>query len=143
MRSQSHFVLWKILSDFGLLAAVATAFLSHIDRIDRMYMVPARNNVPRTARPAANPPSFDWYKVISDWFPSSGPPPRRRIVSSYFSRTHPWYPTPNNIKQSVTVIRSTGLSKSNGDRNDSAWMSPVSRWMCLGKARNESPMPNL
>jgi hypothetical protein len=41
------------------------------------------------------------------------------------------------------MIRSTGLSKSNGVGVGSAGMLPVSRWMFLGKMRNESPMPNV
>jgi hypothetical protein len=143
MRSQSHFVLWKILSDVGLLAVVTDDSLSHINQIDRMFMVPARNSVPRTARPVTNPPSSDRYEVISDWIPLSGPPLRRRIVSSFVAITHPWYPTSNNTETSVAMIRSTGSSKSNGDGVDSAGMSPVNRWRCLGKARSESPMPDV
>jgi hypothetical protein len=69
-------VLWNILSDFGRVAAVTADSLSHINLIDLMFKVPARNSVPRTARPARNPPSSDRYDVISDWIPSSGPPPR-------------------------------------------------------------------
>jgi hypothetical protein len=49
MRSQSHFVLWKILLDFGLLAAVTDNSSWHKNRTDRIFMVPARKNVPRTA----------------------------------------------------------------------------------------------
>jgi hypothetical protein len=68
-------VLWNILSDFGRLAAVTADLLSHINLIDRMFKAPERNSVPRTARPATSPPSSDRYDVISDWIPSSGPPP--------------------------------------------------------------------
>jgi hypothetical protein len=39
------------------------------------------------------------------------------------------------------MIRSTGSSISNGGGVGSAGMSPVGRWMCLGRARNESPLP--
>jgi hypothetical protein len=137
------FCIMEVLLDVGLLAAVTADLLSHINRIDRMFMVPARNSAPRTARPATNPPSSDWYEVISDWIPSSGPPPRRSIVSSFVARTHPWYSTPNNTEPLVAIIRSTGLSKSNGDGVDSAGMSPVIHWMCLDKAMNESPMPDV
>jgi hypothetical protein len=52
-------VLWKILSDFGLLDAVTADSLSHINLIDPMFMAPERNSVPRTARPATSPPSSD------------------------------------------------------------------------------------
>jgi hypothetical protein len=75
MRSQLYFVLWKILSDVGLLAAVTDDSVSHKNRTYCICMVPARNNVPRTASPATSPPSSDRYEVISDWIPSSGPPP--------------------------------------------------------------------
>jgi hypothetical protein len=136
MRSQSRFVLWNILSDFGLLAAVTDDSLSHINLIDRMFKVPDRNSVPRTARPATNQSSSDRYDVISDWIPSSGPPPRRRIVSYFVAKTQPWYPTPNSTDPSVAMIRSTGSSRSNGGGVGSAGMLPVSRWMCLGRARN-------
>jgi hypothetical protein len=120
---------------FGLLDAVTDDSLLHINRIDRMFMVP-RNSLPRTVRPAANPPSSDSYEVISDCIPSSGPPPRRRIVSYFFARNHQWYPTPNITEPSVVIIRSTGSLKSNGDGVDSAGMSPINFWMCLGKERN-------
>jgi hypothetical protein len=82
-------VLWNILSDFGLLAAVTADLLSHINLIDRMFKVPDRNSVPRTARPTTNPLSLDQYDVINDWIPSSGPPPWRRIVSSFVAKTQP------------------------------------------------------
>jgi hypothetical protein len=141
MRSQSHLVLWNILLDVGPLAEVTADLLWHINIIDRMFMVPERNSVPRTARPATIPPSSDRYDFIRDWIPSSGPPPRRRIVSSFVARTQPWYPTPNSTDPLVAMIRSTGPSKSNGVGVGSAGMSPVSRWMCRGKAKNESPMP--
>jgi hypothetical protein len=143
MRSQSYFVSLKILSDFGILATVTADSLSHVNRIDRMFMVPALNSVPRTARPATNPPSSDRYQVISDWIPLSDPPPWRRNVSSFVARTHPCYPTPTNTEPSVEMIRSTGSLKSNGDGVGSAGMSPDNRWMCLGKAMNESTMPDV
>jgi hypothetical protein len=76
-------------------------------------MVPAWNNVPRTSSPATRPTSYDRYEVISDWILSSGPPPRRIIVSSFFARNYPWYPTPNSTDPYVLIIRSTGSSKSN------------------------------
>jgi hypothetical protein len=82
-------VLWKILSDVGLLAVVTADSLSHINLIDRMFMAPERNSVPRTARPATSPPSSDRYDVISDCIPSSGHSPRRRIVSSLVAKTQP------------------------------------------------------
>jgi hypothetical protein len=75
MRFQLHFVLWKILLVFGLLAEVTADLLLHKDCTDRIFMVPARNTVPRTASPATRPPSFDRYEVISNWIPSSGSPP--------------------------------------------------------------------
>jgi hypothetical protein len=108
-----------------------------------MFMAPERNSVPRTVRPATSPPSLDQYDVISEWIPSSGPPPRRRIVSSLVARTQPWYPTPNSTDPSVAMIRSTGSSKSNGGGVVSAGISPVSCWMCLVNAINESPMPKV
>jgi hypothetical protein len=120
-------VLWNILSDFGLLAAVTADLLSHINLIDHMFKVPDRNSVPRTVRPATNPPSSDRYDVISDWIPSSGPSPQRKIVYSFGAKTHPLYPTPNSTDPSVAMIRSTGASKSNGVGVGSAGMSPVSR----------------
>jgi hypothetical protein len=92
-----------------------------------MFEVPDRNSVPRTARPATNPPSLDRYDVISDWIPSSGPPPRRRIVSSFVANTQPWYPTPNSTYPLVEMIRYTGSLKSNGAGVGSAEMLPVSR----------------
>jgi hypothetical protein len=113
-------------SDFGRLAAVTADLLSHINLIDRMFMVPERNSVPRTARPATNPPSSDRYDVISDWIPSSGPPPRRRIVSSFVAKTQPWYPTPNSNDPSVAMIRYAGSSKSNCVGVGSSGMLPVS-----------------
>jgi hypothetical protein len=58
---------------FGLLPAVTADSLSHIDQIDRMFMAPERNSVPRTARTATSPPSSDRYDVISDCISSSGP----------------------------------------------------------------------
>jgi hypothetical protein len=82
-------VLWKILSDFGLLAEVTADSLSHLNLIDRMFMAPEQNSVPINARPATSPPSSDRYDVISDFIPSSGPPPRRRIVSSLVAKTQP------------------------------------------------------
>jgi hypothetical protein len=127
MRPQSHIVLWNILSDFGLLAAVTADSLSHINLIDRMCKVPERNSVPRTARPATSPPSSDRYDVISDWIPSSGPPPWRRIVYSFVAKTQPCYPTPNSTDPSVAMTKSAGSSKSNGIGVGSAGMSPVSR----------------
>jgi hypothetical protein len=99
-----------------------------------MFMAPERNSVPRTVRPATSPPSSDRYDVISDCIPSSYPPPRRRIVSSLVAKTQPWYPTPKSTYPSVAMIRSTGLSGSNGGGVGSDGMSPVSRWMCLGKS---------
>jgi hypothetical protein len=108
MRSQSHFVLWKILSVFGLLAAVTADSLLHKNHTDCLFMVPAQNNVPRTASPATRPPSSDRYEVIRHWLPSFGPPPRRKIVLSFVARTHPWYPTPNSTDPYVAMIRSTG-----------------------------------
>jgi hypothetical protein len=85
-------VLWNILSDFGLLAAVTDDSLSYINLIDRMFKVPDRNSVPRTVRPATNPPSSDRYDVISYWIPLSGPPPQRRIFYSFVAKTHPCIP---------------------------------------------------
>jgi hypothetical protein len=126
MRFRSHFVLWKILLDLGLLAAVTADSLSHKNLTDRLWMIPVRNNVPQTASPATSPPSSDQYEVISDWIPSSGPPPRRRIVTYFVARTHLWYPTPNSTDPYVAMIRSTGSSKSNGSGVGSAGMSPVS-----------------
>jgi hypothetical protein len=69
MRSQSHFVFWKILSVFGLLAAITADSLSHNDHTDHICMVPARNNAPRTASPGTRPPSSNLYEVIIDWIP--------------------------------------------------------------------------
>jgi hypothetical protein len=92
-----------------------------------IIIVPERNSVRRTVRPANSPPSSDRYDVINDWIPSSGPPPRRRIFSSLVDKTQPWYPTPNSTDQSVAMIRSTGSSKSNGVGVGSAGISPVSR----------------
>jgi hypothetical protein len=136
-------VLWNILSDFGRLAALTADSLSHINLIDRMFKVSERNSVPRTARPATSPPSSDRYDVISDWILSSGPPPRRRIVSSFVANTQPWYPNTNSTHPSVAMIKYAGSSKSNVVGVGSAGMSPVSRWMCLGKARKKSPMPDV
>jgi hypothetical protein len=135
-------VLWNILSDFGRLAAVTADSLSHINLIDRMFKVPERNSVPRTATPATSPPSSDRYDVISDWIPSSDPPPRRRIVSYFVAKTHPWYPTPNSTT-SVEMIKSDGSSKSNGVGVGSAGISLVSHGMCLGKAKHDRPMPDV
>jgi hypothetical protein len=120
-------VLWNILSDAGRLDAVTADSLSHINLIDRMFKVPERNSVPRTARPATSPPSSDQYNVISDWIPSSGPPPRRRIVYSFVAKTQSWYPTPNSTDPLVAMIKSAGSSKSNSVDVGSAGMSPVSR----------------
>jgi hypothetical protein len=108
-----------------------------------MFMAPERNSVPRNARPATSPPSSDRYDVINDCIPSSGPPPLRRIVSSLVAKTQPWYPTPKSTDPSVAMIRSTGLSRSNGVGVGSAVMLPVSRWMYLGRARNQIPMPEV
>jgi hypothetical protein len=143
MRSHLHFVLWKILSVFGLLAAVTDDSLSHKNRIDHICMVPARNYVPRNASPATRPPSSDRYEAISNWIPLSGPPPQRRIVLSFIERTHPCYPTPNSTDICVALIRSTGSSKSkcSGIGNDG--MSPVILRMCRGRDRNDSPMPDV
>jgi hypothetical protein len=129
--------------DFGLLAAVTADSLSYINLIDCMFKAPEQNSVPRTVRPATSPPSSDRYDVINDCIPSSGPPPLRRIVSSLVAKTHPWYPTPKSTDPSVAMIRSTGSSRSNGGGVGSAGMSPVSCWMFLGRARNESPMPEV
>jgi hypothetical protein len=126
MRSQSYFVLWKILLDVGILATVTADSLWRKNRTDRIFMVPGQNNVPRTDSTATYPPSSNWYEVISDWIPSSGPPPRRRIVSFFVNRTHHWYPTPDSTDPSVAMIRSTGSSKSNGSGVGSDGMSPVS-----------------
>jgi hypothetical protein len=120
-------VLWKILSDVGRLAAVTADSLSHIDLIGRIFKAPERNSVPRTARPATSPPSSDRYDVINDCIPSSGPPPRRRIDYSLVDKTHPWYLTPNSTDPSVSMIRSTGSSKSNGVGLGSAGMLTVTR----------------
>jgi hypothetical protein len=90
MRSQSHLVLWNILSDFGLLATVTSDSLSHINLIDRMFKAPERNSVPRTARPATGPPSSDRCDAINDCIPSSGPPPLRKIFSSLVAKIQPW-----------------------------------------------------
>jgi hypothetical protein len=120
-------VLWKTLSDVGLLAALTANSLSHINLIDRMFMAPDRNSVPRTARPATSPQNSDRYDGISDWIPSSCPPPRRRIVSSLVAKTQPWYPTPKSTDPSIAMIRYNGSSKSNGGGVGSDGMSPVSR----------------
>jgi hypothetical protein len=104
MRSQLHFLVWKILSGFGLLAAVTADSLSHKKCTDHIFMIPASNNVPSTASPANSPPSSDRYEVISDWIPSSCPPPRRRIVSSFAARTHQLYPTPNSTDPSGPLV---------------------------------------
>jgi hypothetical protein len=96
--------------------------LSHDNHTDHIFMVPARNNAPRTSSPATSPPSSDQYEVISDWIPSSGPPPRRSIVSYFVATTHLWCPTPNITDPSVVMIRSTGSSKLNGS---DAGMSPA------------------
>jgi hypothetical protein len=87
MRSQSPFVLWKILSDFGRLAAVTADSLSHTNRTYRIFMVPVQFNVPMTASPSTSPPSSSRYEAISDWIPLSGPPPRKRFF-------HLWLPGP-------------------------------------------------
>jgi hypothetical protein len=108
-----------------------------------MFMAPKRNSVPRTVRPATSPPSLDRYDVINECILSSGPPPRRRIVSSLVDKTQPWYPTPKSTDPSVAMIRSTGSSRSNDGGAGSAVMSQVSRWMCIDRARNESPMPEV
>jgi hypothetical protein len=110
MRSQSHLVLWNILSDSGCLATVAADLLSQKNPIDRMFKVPERNSVPRAARQATRPRSSDWYDVISDWILSSGTPPWRRIVSYFVAKTQPWYPTPNSTDPSVAMIKSAGSS---------------------------------
>jgi hypothetical protein len=120
-------VLWNILLDFGRLAAVTADSLSHISLIDRMLKVPERSSVPRTARPATSSPNLDRYGVISDWILSTGPPPRRSIVSSFVNKTHPCYPTPNSTDTSVAMIKYAGLSESNSVGVGSAGMSPVSR----------------
>jgi hypothetical protein len=57
MRSQSQFVLWKILSDIGLLATVDADSLSHKNCTDHICMVPARNNITRAASLATSPRS--------------------------------------------------------------------------------------
>jgi hypothetical protein len=126
MSSQKDFVVWKILSVFGLLAVATSDSLSHMNCTYHICMVPARNNVPRTASPTTRPPSSDRYEVVSDWIPSSGLPPRRRIVSSLVARIHPWYPTPNSTDQYVAMIRPTGSSKSKCSGIGSAGMSPAS-----------------
>jgi hypothetical protein len=107
-----------------------------INLSDRMFMAPERNSVPRTARPATSPPSLDRYDVINDCIPSSSRPPLRRIVSSLVAKTQPWYPNPNITDLSVAMVRSTGSLGSNGGGVGSAVMSPVSRYMCLDRARN-------
>jgi hypothetical protein len=99
-----------------------------------MFMAPERDSVT---------PSSDRYDVINDCIPSSGPPPLRMIVSSLVAKTQPWYPTPKSTDPSVVMIIYNGLSRSNGGGVGSAGMSPVSRWMCLGRARNESAMPEV
>jgi hypothetical protein len=66
MRSQSHFVFWKTLLDFCLLPAVPADSLSHKNLTDRIFMVPARNNVPKNGSLATRPPSSNRYEVISD-----------------------------------------------------------------------------
>jgi hypothetical protein len=108
-----------------------------------MFMAPERNSVPRTARTATSPPRSDRYDVINYCIPSSGPPPLRRIVSSLVANTQPWYPTPKSTDPLVSMIRSTGLSRSNGGGVGSDGMAPVSHWMCLGRARKEIPMPEV
>jgi hypothetical protein len=70
-------------------------------------------------------------------------PPSEKDFSSLVARIQPWYPTPKSTDPSEAMIRSTGLSRSNGGGVGSAGMLPVSRWRCLGKARNESPMPEV
>jgi hypothetical protein len=76
-------------------------------------------------------------------FRRQGLPPRGRIVYYLVAKTQPWYPTPKSTDPSVAMIRSTGSSKSDGGGVGSAGMSPVSCWMCLGKAIDESPMPEV
>jgi hypothetical protein len=115
---------------FRILVILLRSLLIHyrINLIDRLFKVPERNSVPRTARPATSPPSSDQCDVISDWILLSGPPPppRRRVVSSFVAKTRPWYPTPNITDPSVAMIKSAGSSKSNGVGVGSAGMSPVS-----------------
>jgi hypothetical protein len=108
-----------------------------------MFKAPERNSVPRAARPATSPPSSDRYDVIDDCIPSSGHPPLRRIGYSLVAKIQPCYPTPTSTDPSVAMIRSTGSSRSNGGGVGGAGMSPVSRWMCLGRAINESPIPEV
>jgi hypothetical protein len=57
IRSQSPFVLWKILSEFGHLTAVTADSVLHMNRADRIFMLPARYTVPRAAIPVTSPPS--------------------------------------------------------------------------------------
>jgi hypothetical protein len=64
-------------------------------------------------------------------------------VSSFVAKTHPWYPTLNRTDPSLAMIKSAGSSNSNVIVVGNAGMSPVSRCVCLGKARNESPMPDV
>jgi hypothetical protein len=67
-----------------LLARIADYLLSqHMHFTERMLIMPDRANVPtRTAKPAASPPTYDWYDVMSRGSLSSGPPPLISISSS-------------------------------------------------------------
>jgi hypothetical protein len=70
------------MSDGCRLLARISDVLSHTHFMERMLIRPDHVSVHITANPAANPPTSDWYYVMSRGSPSSGPPPVSSISSS-------------------------------------------------------------
>jgi hypothetical protein len=108
-----------------------------------MLIRPDRLGVPRTARPAATPPSSDLYDYIRNRSPSSGPPPCRSMSSSSVATTQLWYPTPRVTDPSVAMIMFTGVVGSQPAGVRSAGISPTSICTCLGSASMQFPMLNV
>jgi hypothetical protein len=89
-KSWSPSMQWKMLSVSGLLVDRKSDSLSHINVAEDMLIRPYRLRFPRTARPAATPPSSDLYYCIRNKSPSSGPPPCISMSSSSVATTQLW-----------------------------------------------------
>jgi hypothetical protein len=74
-----------------------------------MLMSPDRLSVPRTANPAAKPPSSDRYDCMRNISPSSGLPPCNIMFSSSVATIQLLYPEPRVTDPLVAIIMFTGV----------------------------------
>jgi hypothetical protein len=141
--SKSVSVLWNMLSVGCLLLARIAGLLSHMHFTKRMLIIPDRARVPRTARPAASPPNYDRYEVMSRGSPSSGPPAVSSMSSSDGAMIQLWYPTPNRTDPSMATILYFGSAISHPLGVSIIGMLQTNRCTCFGNACMQLPMPDM